>query len=147
MAVSAISGLTNADGTPQSASLQPRQMFRPGQGGGDGLVTAVSKFPGIKDSDRQLVELVTQHKIYKEGDSANQERAAMALAGKVLGSSSLSVFVGVKAGYLRLIHSAQIFMGDVHDASPHDDKIVAFVGDRREGQDPRAVTLHEEFFQ
>ena len=52
-------------------------MFRPGQGGGNGLVTAVSKFPGIKDVDRLLMELVPQHKIHKEGDSGKKRKGSL----------------------------------------------------------------------
>ena len=146
MAVSAMSSLTT---TPQTGTplLPPRNMFAHGQGGRGGLVTAVSKFPSITDVDRMLVELATQHAIHKVIDTGGQESAAADLRDKVLGSSTLSMFVGVKSGYLRVIHLAQRFVGDVHDACPQNGKIVAFVGDRKEGLEPRAVIIPEHYFQ
>ena len=142
MAVSAMSGLT---ATPQSGTpfLPPRNMFPHGQAGAGGLVTAVSKFPNITDVDRMLTELATQHALHVETDTGRLASAATDLRDKVLGSSTLSMFVGVRAGYLRVFHSAQRFVGDVHDACPQDGKIVAFVGDRKDGLDPRAVIIPE----
>ena len=145
MAVSAMSGLT---ATPQSGTpfLPPRNMFPHGQAGAGGLVTAVSKFPNITDVDRMLTELATQHALHVETDTGRLASAATDLRDKVLGSSTLSMFVGVRAGYLRVFHSAQRFVGDVHDACPQDGKIVAFVGDRKDGLDPRAVIIPEHYF-
>ena len=77
-----------------------------------------------------LIEVLTQHKLHKEGDSGKRERVALVLQYKVLGSSLLNLFRSCWCQGRLLeadIHSAQRFVGDVHDASPHDEKFVAFV--------------------
>ena len=65
----------------------------------------------------------------------------------VLGNAQLIVFVGVVGGYLRPIHSAQGYVGEMYAISPVDGKIVGFVGDRINSRDPRAVVLTDKRFK
>ena len=144
---SAISGLTN-DGTPQRGAPQPNPPgVAPSSAPVDGLVAAVNRFGDVKDPDQILRELQPQFNIFQKQNEAKRTVAASAFMQKVLGSAQLTPFVGSRGGFLRIVHSAQKFGGDVVDVTPFDGKTIGFMGDRKNHRDPLAVVLDDGLFQ
>jgi len=110
-----------------------------------GLKDAVegSEGPSIYDKDVMLNELKLQSKIFEEQDDAKKKELWEAFRTSQLQSAELMVFVGMFGGMLRPFHTIQRYGGNMYDPSPFDKNIIAFVGDRKQNNNPRAYIMQE----
>ena len=109
---------------------------------GDGLLAALERLGNnIYDPAVMLKELQAQLDIHAEPDKTKRSQLIGKFYNKVLGSTSLMVFGGIKNGYVRVLHGiGQYHAGLVEDCD-YDEAVVAFMGDRVQSRTPAVVKL------
>ena len=146
---------TPSTGAP-SPNLTPEQLFTasstrglPAKSKPVGLVAAVeaiSKNKNINDTNNMLGELSLQHEIVQEsGDKARQDLINKWFR-KSLGATSLAPFVGMKNGFLRIIHTVGQYQAGFGEECEYDECMVGFLGDRTASSMPMALKLNPKRF-
>ena len=114
-----------------------------------GLVDAITVELGSQcdDADLKLAELKRQNDIYVEKDENKREKLNQEFITSVLGASTLMPFVGMRGGYLRVVHTVQRYGGDYLGKGPLTGAIIGFVGDRIQTKNPLAVRFDDQFLE
>ena len=104
---------------------------------GDGLVAAIDAMgSNIYDSSVMLKELQAQLEIHLEPDKTKRQQLIGKFYTKVLGSTSLMAFGGIKNRCVRIVHHAGFT-----EECDYDEAVVAFMGDRVESRTPTVVKI------
>ena len=104
----------------------------------DDLITALQKQGSSAEIERMLTELKLQHGIHVLATEKEKTKAADVISANMMVTSQLMVAVGVVDGYVKLFHSFGKFVKDMFS---NDEKLIGFVGDRKDGLSPTAVEL------
>ena len=131
-----------------SIGTEPERLFTAGSTRGnptklgDGLVAALDAMDNnIYDSSVMLKELQAQLEIHLEPDKTKRSQLIGKFYNKVLGSTSLMVFGGIKNGYVRIVHGIGQYHAGFTEECDYDEAVVAFMGDRVESRSPAIVKL------
>ena len=114
-----------------------------------GLVEAITAELGAQadDTDLKLAELKRQNAIYVETDTDKREKLNEDFTRQVLGSTTLMPFVGMRGGFLRIIHTLQRYGGDYMGEGSLAEAIIGFLGDRLPANNPLAAHFDDSFFE
>ena len=114
-----------------------------------GLVEAITAELGaqVDDTDLKLAELKRQNAIYVETDTDKREKLNEDFTRQVLGSTTLMPFVGMRGGFLRIIHTLQRYGGDYMGEGSLAEAIIGFLGDRLPAKNPLAAHFDDSFFE
>ena len=109
---------------------------------GDGLLAALEAMGNnIYDPAVMLKEFQAQLDIHLETDRTKRSQLVGKFYNKVLGSTSLMVFGGIKNGYVRVLHGIGQYHAGLVEECDYDEAVVAFMGDRVHSRTPAVVKL------
>ena len=118
-----------------SIGTEPERLFTAGSTRGnptklgDGLIAALDEMGNnIYDSSVMLKELQAQLKIHLEPDKTKRSQLIGKFYSKVLGSTSLMVFGGIKNGYIRIVHGIGQYHAGFTEECDYEEAVVAFMG-------------------
>ena len=143
---------SDAGGAPRTNDASPEVLFSttstrgtPETKGGGGLIDAINAIDkNTKNRDVMLGELRMQHTIFGEQEEKKRGTLVSRWMRKVLGSTSVVPMVGVKNGFLRVVHTIGEYQAEFGDSCEYDENIIGFVGDRAGSNVPMPVKLTDK---
>ena len=143
---------SGAGGAPRTNDTSPEVLFSttstrgtPEINGGGGLIDAINAInKNTKNRDVMLGELTMQHTIFGEQEEKKRGTLVSRWMRKVLGSTSVVPMVGVKNGFLRVVHTIGEYQAEFGESCEYDENIIGFVGDRVGSNVPMPVKLTDK---